>query len=46
MHERCDGCGKQVPVLAVVFNGRLFLCPECAEHKSPTIMGLHARMGV
>lgn len=39
MNERCDGCGKQVPVMVIAFTGRQFLCPDCLQHKAPTAMG-------
>jgi hypothetical protein len=46
MHEHCDGCGKQTPVLTIFFNGRQFLCPECAAQRSPKAMGLGLRHSI
>jgi hypothetical protein len=44
MNERCDGCGRQTPVLAIIFTGREYLCAECMERKSPMIIQLSARV--
>jgi hypothetical protein len=30
MHERCDCCGRQFDVLAIVFTEGKYLCKECA----------------
>ena len=43
MHEHCDGCGKQTPVLETFFNGWQFLCPECQAQRSPKTMGFGLR---
>jgi hypothetical protein len=40
MNERCDCCGEETPLLAIVFTGRQYLCPNCLNLKSPTGMGL------
>jgi hypothetical protein len=39
MHEKCDGCGAEFPVLGIVFTGRQYLCPDCVAQKAPFAMG-------
>ena len=36
MNEHCDGCGRQTPVLEIVFTGRRFLCENCVHLKDPS----------
>src|SRR5690242_21210881 len=45
MHEKCDCCGNEVPILEIVFTGRQYLCPQCECLKSPEMMGLAANRG-
>ena len=33
MHEHCDGCGAEFPVLGIVFTGHEYLCSDCLARK-------------
>lgn len=39
MHEKCDSCGKEFEILAVIFTGRQCLCASCYEARLASRMG-------
>ena len=45
MHEKCDCCGNEIPLLEIVFTGRQYLCTQCQCLKDPALMGLSLKVG-